>query len=81
MLTNISDITADVRLASTAKTVAITLMMHGGWLSRFQIAQRCGVHYRTISRIIARLIDLDLIVATWPEDSRVKMYRWKGENT
>jgi hypothetical protein len=32
MLTNISDITADVRLVSTAKTVAITLMMHGGHL-------------------------------------------------
>lgn len=75
----IATIAADARLIPTAKLAAIVLAMHGGWLTRIDIANRCGVHDRTISRIIARLIGLGFVVADWPERSQVRVYRWKGD--
>ena len=51
----IATIAADVRLIPSARLAAIVLTLHGGWLTRIDIANRCGVHDRTISRIIARL--------------------------
>ena len=74
----IATIAADVRLIPSARLAAIVLTLHGGWLTRIDIANRCGVHDRTISRIIARLVELGMVVADWPEGSQVRVYRWKG---
>jgi DNA-binding IclR family transcriptional regulator len=76
----IAALAADVRLIPSARLAAIVLAMHGGWLTRIDIANRCGVHDRTISRIFARLIELGMVVADWPEGSQVRIYRWKGSS-
>lgn len=73
----IATIAADARLIPTAKLAAIVLAMHGGWLTRKEIANRCGVHDRTISRV---LHSLPVEVAERMTDyGPEKIYRWKGD--
>lgn len=75
----IAAIAADVRLIPTAKLAAIVLALHGGWLTRKEIAKQCGVHDMTIRRALPSLAvdESERMTVHGPH----KIYRWKGDNT
>jgi predicted transcriptional regulator len=73
-------INADKRLIANAKLAAIALLMHGGRLTRPEIAERINSHDRTMSRIMGRLVDLGLVDETRDGMTSAKSYRWIGED-
>jgi DNA-binding MarR family transcriptional regulator len=74
-------ILGDHRLLLNAKLAAIALIMHGGRLTRVEIAQRIRAHDRTMTRIMGRLVDLGLVDEARDGMTSAKSYRWKGATT
>ena len=77
----VAAILADKRLLPNQKLAAIALAMHGGRLSREEIANRIDSHNRTMTRIMGRLVDLGLVDETRDGMTSAKSYRWKGATT
>jgi len=74
----IATILADRRMIANQKLAAIALLMHGGRLTRLEIAQRINCHDRTMIRAMGGLVDLGLVDETRDGMTSAKIYRWKG---
>jgi len=69
----------DHRLLPNAKLAAIALIMHGGRLTRVEIAQRIRAHDRTMARVMQSLTGLGLVSEIRSGVRGAKTYRWIGK--
>jgi DNA-binding transcriptional ArsR family regulator len=72
-------ILGDGRLLPNAKLAAVALIMHGGRLTRIEIARRIRAHDCTMTRVMQSLTGLGLVSEIRSGVRGAKTYRWIGE--